>query len=954
MTISRTFHNSLVSKSDIIARDGGHKDTYFNPNRDKENCPHTQDVTSTFVPNLKTGEDLIIPDDTKPRAQPKESRLIKSTKAKNDILQKYQSKYGSSSNKPITAKVIGEPTTITSNTLPSYHTIVQSSALKPCGDKYYRVQDINIYHVLVVVLVNMRDSLNEQDIRSLSLFNDDFAEVVPQIIELLDVDISPILRPRLEYQNQTEVDPHRVTMATAALVGCGMDPGKCVRLLNQQYTGEDRPSWKMSTLNQIRGLVSQTDLDHIKRILTQGCPAKLQLTESYHSKLRMMRRGNQKHFDENPELVKKTVNKEDKHSHLIPVRPWCCQFSPYLRHNVQGLVMKEGKEPRVVWDGSTLLSPEDLVMNDVTSTDYEADITFGTVEQDFYRWIYNLRVTYPDTEIYLATLDVKACFRYPRINPDLTGAFGFFADEYFCLATAMVFGSNTSATSWEPFRRAIEALTISFAKRTDLVEKHGHFLDMIAWNTDPALEPFVKAFPCEINPGIVDVQGNLAPIPAMFYVDDALIAAPGLDPVKQTLAATIEAIFVTMGEPDNARRQCSLAMDKWRQLIVGPNQTFLGLEFNARRLTVAIPSIYTKEALAILDRTWHAKRQQFFAGDASKLVGKLARLAKGAPWVYFLISHLYGSIAFALGKNKEYLEAHSKEFQHLVALQKSGTRFAGAKTSHDKIVRFAIKQAARSVHHSRRKYDIVPTMRAEIEFFRRMLQPNTGLSWETPIAHLIKRVPSATAFGDACLDGAGGYSIDLCFWWHLEFPQEIVERTLKYKKDNKAGDLISINVLEFLTVILNYCAAYTVFTTERVSEDPFPVILNVTDNMSALNWTTHTCKCSQGGRLLARTFCSLLIGSPVGINAKWISTHDNEIADQISRLKKETVTNSPQHFSFDYKSLPQRFPELKRCRLFQPEPKLVSLLCAVVLEGKWPSHDSVQKLKQSGLGKLFT
>ena len=141
-------------------------------------------------------------------------------------MQEYQSKYGSSSNKPITAKVIGEPTTITPNTLPLYHTIVQSSALKPCGDKYYRVHDTNIYHVMVVVVVNMRDSFNEQDILSLSLFNKDFAEVVPQVIKLLDVDISPILKPRLKYQNQTEVDPHRVTMATAALVGCGMDPGK--------------------------------------------------------------------------------------------------------------------------------------------------------------------------------------------------------------------------------------------------------------------------------------------------------------------------------------------------------------------------------------------------------------------------------------------------------------------------------------------------------------------------------------------------------------------------------------------------------------------------------------------------------------------------------------------------------------------------------------------------------
>jgi hypothetical protein len=34
------------------------------------------------------------------------------------------------------------------------------------------------------------------------------------------------------------------------------------------------------------------------------------------------------------------------------------------------------------------------------------------------------------------------------------------------------------------------------------------------------------------------------------------------------LAALIEAIFVVMGKPDTTVRQCSLAMDKWEELIV--------------------------------------------------------------------------------------------------------------------------------------------------------------------------------------------------------------------------------------------------------------------------------------------------------------------------------------------------------------------------------------------------
>jgi hypothetical protein len=39
------------------------------------------------------------------------------------------------------------------------------------------------------------------------------------------------------------------------------------------------------------------------------------------------------------------------------------------------------------------------------------------------------------------------------------GAFGFITNKYYKLATAMVFGSTTSALSWEPFQWMIEILS---------------------------------------------------------------------------------------------------------------------------------------------------------------------------------------------------------------------------------------------------------------------------------------------------------------------------------------------------------------------------------------------------------------------------------------------------------------------------------------------------------------
>jgi hypothetical protein len=222
-----------------------------------------------------------------------------------------------------------------------------------------------------------------------------------------------------------------------------------------------------------------------------------------------------------------------------------------------------------------------------------------------------------------------------------------------------------------------------------------------------------------------------------------------------------------------------------------------------------------------------------------------------------------------------------------------------------------------------------------------------------PIAHLIPQTPFATTIGDSSLEGAGGFSITLGFWWHICFPDKVVQRTLRFKTSNDNGKLVLINVLEFVMVIINYCAALHVVRTSPVTDDPHPVILNVTNNSSTLSWTLHTCKQSKIGQMLACFFCSLLINSPLGINSQWISTIDNKIADKITCLKKQSGDNNSSS-AFDYTILKQRYPELRHCSFFRIQPELILLIWDIVLTKKWPNHKEVQTLKQRPLGKLTT
>ncbi len=186
--------------------------------------------------------------------------------------------------------------------------------------------------------------------------------------------------------------------------------------------------------------------------------------------------------------------------------------------------------------------------------------------------------------------------------------------------------------------------------------------------------------------------------------------------MEQVLAALIEAIFAVMGAPDTSVCQCSLAMDKWEKHHIAPIQTMLGLVIDTNRMTVSVPNNYIQSVCLLINSTWHTHCQQFMVKEAQELTGKLGHLAKGANWVFQLLTHLYASIAYTLSENKRFLVDSSPEFQTLIKSLLSGYFFCNVK---DQIchISFAIKWSEKLVHQSRCQYNITKSMRQEIEFF---------------------------------------------------------------------------------------------------------------------------------------------------------------------------------------------------------------------------------------------
>jgi hypothetical protein len=149
------------------------------------------------------------------------------------------------------------------------------------------------------------------------------------------------------------------------------------------------------------------------------------------------------------------MNKIEKNSHVIALQSWTVFFSPYLRATPQGM-HKKYRKFRVIFDLSTQTILDEVVLNHITTTDLEATIDFGQAKMNLFMNIYNWHVSIPNKTIYLVLADITACFCFPKISADVTGAFGFLAEGLYFLSTGHVFGSNTSASSWEALRRAIQ------------------------------------------------------------------------------------------------------------------------------------------------------------------------------------------------------------------------------------------------------------------------------------------------------------------------------------------------------------------------------------------------------------------------------------------------------------------------------------------------------------------
>ena len=303
-----------------------------------------------------------------------------------------------------------------------------------------------------------------------------------------------------------------------------------------------------------------------------------------------------------------------------------------------------------------------------------------------------------------------------------------------------------------------------------------------------------------------------------------------------------------------------------------------------------------------------------------KLLGLIENWAEISPWVRFLYHALRLSVNNALKVSRS-IVVSSSEITHMIKA------VATAPDTNDAALQdlYLKKKIAKDMYHSKVRVFINKTMQVELSLLTAILQHPSEYSLSSPIAHLVARQPDYQSFGDASLDAGGGFSDNPRFWWHIQFPTWVRQLTLRHLqilvKSKAENKLITINVLEFLVEIINYAAMTTyVRSNPDTIPHPYPVLLNWTDNMSALAWIRKASLKSLMAKGLQRVLCTLMINNPLGLSSSHIAGVDNTTADAISR----TFTGSNIPPSSD--TLLQAVPKLKSYMRFHPSAELLSHL----------------------------
>ena len=747
-------------------------------------------------------------------------------------------------------------------------------------------------------------------------------------IECTNIDPTPLRGFNTNWEAQHEINKDHVKQATAALLQqFDGDAGALVRWIGGPHVGAYRNVNQIIT--DLRGTVPDSDLADLQRLFTNGMPAVFNAEETEANYRTYERYGNHSTINEDPDLALQALIKEQKKGWCIVLDKRVLPFLLNVHLTPIGLINvgHAFKKLRLIWDASFRPEPWCNAINDMSTLDTEPPITFADAFDVFLLYLANLRVSYPDEEIYLGEDDVGGAFKHNKFHPDLVAAHASIQGEYVVLATGSTFGGKTSPSNWNTLAVCRQHRAQHLWHQPDIVARAAPFLPPIIMAEPPTaheLSKFAKIERDACLPGVYDAHGKRIAPPYSHWVDDNSYADVR-DHMHRTVSASAIALFDVLGYPD-PRVPNPLSQDKLNTQYTHQRR-IVGYQVDSRTMTVGLLPSKREEAVRQLSN-WLDKTE-FTLREAATLNGMIDSMARYNRWGRTYLTALQHEIRQALTTRYGKLTRDRKIQLRAQQIAEKLPRSALHRTSS-----LVAQHIARALWNDRIKIGNTAEVKANIRLLRDLLANPTN-KWEEPIAFIVQRTPHATSIGDASGVGGGAYCERLQFWFDITWSEK-VRHALESKQ-------VDINCLEFVVVLLQYAAAierfrhlpnairHRLYPSGTCSQ--FPVILVLTDNTSAAAWakklSTSTAK---NGHHLILVFAELLRQASLGINSEHIPGVDNEVADFLSRPDSLPLPRPAR-----LEQIFQRYSYLQTWNYFQPSPELLQLLVSSLF--KKPSPD---------------
>ena len=738
-----------------------------------------------------------------------------------------------------------------------------------------------------------------------------------------DIEFEPVRGYNPLWGSETEVNQNRVAMATAAFLHFNGSVADLGRWLGGPHVGEHRDHHATLAKLKEHG-VENSVIQNLRRIFLDGIPAWCNANASEENFTAYYRYGNHSTVDEVPEKTYKALVKDARKGFTLLLDERCVLLMLHCHLTPQGIVDLTGpKNPRPIFDSSFRPFPWCFAINDWTNKANEPDLTFATAELEFMIWLYNLRISYPDLEIYIADDDVSGAFRLMKYHPNCWAMHASRQCGYCVINTGGTFGDNSSPSNFDPIglarRQLAQAIWRSSIDAVVLVRSYLPPLNLAPKPTPAEVAGFAVADSDEINTGVMDSDGKRKSPPYNMHVDDACYCDIGFYMIR-TICVSILSLFWVLGFPSNSLVPSPLSTDKF-EAFYDHERRLVGRQFNSRKLTVGILP-YKLEILKATLLDW-LTRTRFDLLGVAQLLGTLENHTKYVRWARCWYSALQNAVRRSLRTRFKIIARIYNKTGREIAL---GDLLPGPLLS--RVHSLIAREQAQLLWKTKQKFVITPDMLDSIRHLLAYLTTDPH-PWEVPLGLVIPRSPHFNSRGDASFLGGGAHCPQLKFWFDLAWSQRVITGC-KRTKPTSPG-FVHINSLEFIVVILQLAAIVT--RLEWLDLHPectlayfagglpaIPVWLGETDNTVSCSWETRATARTSQGQGLVSVYAELLRRRDVHTRCKHLAGKLNDVADDISR----------NDFSLSYSDRTLKLfkvhPMLGTLDYFQTSPELIRLL----------------------------